>query len=661
MRLQPQLYVDTSGDPFGEPSFERVDFFSFESIELNSTIQDVRDISKIFTDYSQTFSIPASKKNNGIFRHYYNTLIDNGFDARIKQRAEIHLNGMLFKVGYLRLSEAIVKNGKPHSYRLVFFGSLSTLSNVLGKDMLADLSALDKYNHEYSIDTVYDGFTTGLGLQGTDMVVSTNRDIIYPAISADAQWYYDSTGETAPQTFNQGLSRNLYNSLGTSTYGISYIDLKPAIKVSNIIDAISEKYASINFSGDFFGTLEFSDLYMLMSNNKGILSPTSSEITDNSISYRLGTSNLNSDFVESASSVEDLRPLTTYWELTNITSGGNRQYRVFQYALDINITNTVKAGGGSDPLYDVKVFNGGTLINQFTDLQGAQTVQQVLCTQEPTTWDDLKIEVSSVSTELTQYELDLSLEKRRYKLYGNGSEYLCDISNFAGVPVTSTSLYDTAIAGVQNMVKNIEVTRNMPKISVIDFLKGLFSTFNLTAYINEVGDTVVLPLTEYYRSGSSIDVTGIIDKSELSIKRMPLYKNISFKYSEPTTFGILNKNEQTNSEYGDLDYNTNEDGQAYDLAFDGKAYDIKLPFEKMYYERMSDQSNVLDRTEMGWGWLVSDDESPVLTKPLLFYNNIQPVEPTRYKIGFVGKAPQISQYNRASNTNAKEYYSAVAS
>ena len=82
---------------------------------------------------------------------------------------------------------------------------------------------------------------------------------------------------------------------------------------------------------------------------------------------------------------------------------------------------------------------------------------------------------------------------------------------------------------------------------------------------------------------------------------------------------------------------------------------------KRYYERLSDESNLLDRTEMGWGWLVSDEQSPVLTKPLLFYNNVQSVEPTRYKIGFVGKANQISQYNRPSNTNAQEYYSTVAS
>ena len=659
MKLQPQLYIDTSGSPFGVATFERIDFFGFESIELNSTVQDVRDISKIFTDYSQSFSVPASSKNNKIFKHYYNTMLDNGFDARIKQRAEIYLNGMIFKVGYIRLSNAILKGGRPHSYKITFFGALSTLSNVLGKDKMSDLTALDAYNHDYNQNTVYNGFTTGLGLVGASMATSTNRDIIYPAISSDAHWYYDSTASTSPVTYNQGVSRNLYNSGAASTYGISYIDLKPAIKVSNIIDAISDKYASLNFSGDFFGTNEFNNLYMLLHNNKGVLSPTSSEVNDSSITYRLGTNDSNSDFVESASSVEDLRPLTTSWVLQNVTGAGSTEYTVRQYALDIAITNTVKSGGGSNPKYDIKVFNGTQLINQFIGLEGAQTVQQILCTQETTTWDDVKIEVSSVSTELTQYELDLTLTKRRYKLYGNTAQYICDISNFTGVPVTNTSLFSTSVAGVQNLVSTIEITRNVPKMSLMDLLKGLFSMFNLTAYVDETGNTVVLPLAEYYRSGTDIDITGLVDNSELSIKRMPLYKNISFKYSEPNTFGLLNKNEQTDSEYGDLEYNTNENGQAFDLAFDGKAYDIKLPFEKMYYERMSDQVDILDRTELGWGWLVSDEESPVLTKPLLFYNNVQLVEDTRHQIGFVGKSANIDQYNRPSNTNAQEYFSTI--
>ena len=657
MILQPQLYVDVSGSPFGTADFQRLEFFGWESIELDTTVQDARDISKIFTDYSKSFSIPASGVNNKVFKHYYNTLISDGFDARIKQRAEIYLNGILFKVGYVRLNDAIVKKGKSYSYNITFFGSLSTLNNVLGGDKLSDLPSLNKYNHEYNADTVYNGFTTGLGLEGTDMVTSTNRDIIYPAISNSAYWYFDRSGVVSDIPSNQGINRNIFNDGATTNYGITYTDLKPAIKVSHIIDAISEKYDSLEFSGDFFGSAEFSDAYMLLHNNKGLLSPTSSEINDYSLTYRLGTDNSNSDFVEDTSSVEELRPLTTYMETTGESlSNGDLEYRVFNYALDIVLSNTVKAGGGSDPIYDVNVFKGNDLINQFIGIEGDQTVQHILCTRELTTWDDIRIEIGSTSAELTQFEMGLILTKQRYKLHGATNEFLCDVSNFNDTAVTSTSIYDTAVTGVQNMVSTIEVARNMPKMKIVDLLKGLFSAFNLTAYVDELGVTVVLPLTEYYRAGSSINITPNIDSNQLSIKRMPLYRNMEFSFKKPTTFGILNNNELKNTEFGDLEYNTNEDGSAFDLAFDGKDYKVQLPFEKLYFERMLDQNDNLERTEMGYGWLVNQDQDDVLTKPVLFYNNVQQVDTTKTPVGFKGKANQITQYNRPSNTDAGEYY-----
>lgn len=68
-----QLYVDNV----------LVDLFDDESIQLTSTIQDVKDISKVFTDYSQTFTVPASKTNNKIFSHWYDYFITGGvFDSR---------------------------------------------------------------------------------------------------------------------------------------------------------------------------------------------------------------------------------------------------------------------------------------------------------------------------------------------------------------------------------------------------------------------------------------------------------------------------------------------------------------------------------------------------------------------------------------------------
>ncbi len=88
---QVQIYIND----------ERVEMFDFESVTITDTIKDVRDVSKIFTEYSQTFSLPASKSNNKIFKHYYNSDIVNSFDSRVRVPAKIELNSIPFKNGYI--------------------------------------------------------------------------------------------------------------------------------------------------------------------------------------------------------------------------------------------------------------------------------------------------------------------------------------------------------------------------------------------------------------------------------------------------------------------------------------------------------------------------------------------------------------------------------
>ena len=45
----------------------RVDLFKDESVSMTQTIQNVRDIAKIFTEFTQSFTVPASKINNILF------------------------------------------------------------------------------------------------------------------------------------------------------------------------------------------------------------------------------------------------------------------------------------------------------------------------------------------------------------------------------------------------------------------------------------------------------------------------------------------------------------------------------------------------------------------------------------------------------------------
>ena len=45
----------------------RIDLFKDESVSLIQSIQNVKDLSKIFTEFTQSFTIPASKTNNILF------------------------------------------------------------------------------------------------------------------------------------------------------------------------------------------------------------------------------------------------------------------------------------------------------------------------------------------------------------------------------------------------------------------------------------------------------------------------------------------------------------------------------------------------------------------------------------------------------------------
>jgi hypothetical protein len=94
---------------------QKLDLFGFEDISVSDKIRDVRDVSKVFTSFSKQFIIPASPRNNKIFKHFYNIDISNGFDARIKVDASIKLSGVTYKEGKMTLTKASLKEGLPYS------------------------------------------------------------------------------------------------------------------------------------------------------------------------------------------------------------------------------------------------------------------------------------------------------------------------------------------------------------------------------------------------------------------------------------------------------------------------------------------------------------------------------------------------------------------
>ena len=174
----------------------------------------------------------------------------------------------------------------------------------------------------------------------------------------------------------------------------------------------------------------------------------------------------------------------------------------------------------------------------------------------------------------------------------------------------------------------------MPEIKIIDFLSGLFRTFNLTAYVEN--DIIkVETLDSFYESGKgadntteAYDITKYIDVDTTSVDVPLIYNDILFKFKDTKTF-LANK-------FGEIENRAWGESTAIiennEIKLSGSQYKIEVPFGKMLFERLTNQANVATKTTfIQWGWSVDKSQNAYLGSPLLFY----PIHGTTGSISFV--------------------------
>ena len=151
----------------------------------------------------------------------------------------------------------------------------------------------------------------------------------------------------------------------------------------------------------------------------------------------------------------------------------------------------------------------------------------------------------------------------------------------------------------------------MPNLKIIDFLTGLFKTFNLTAY-EEEGEIVVKTLNDYYSDFNTYNIDEYVDASKSTVNVALPYKEIIFKFKD-TKYFLANKySELENKDFGELNYNDNTSD------FVGKLYKIEVPFGHMLYENITNPATQTT-TGIQWGYSVNDSQNAYLGSPLLFY------------------------------------------
>jgi hypothetical protein len=83
----------------------KIELFEDEQINVTSSVQNINDISKVFTDFSQSFTVPASTVNNQIFQHFYQTDVDSTIDHNIRRNALIEIDLTTFRRGKIQIEK----------------------------------------------------------------------------------------------------------------------------------------------------------------------------------------------------------------------------------------------------------------------------------------------------------------------------------------------------------------------------------------------------------------------------------------------------------------------------------------------------------------------------------------------------------------------------
>jgi len=218
---------------------KRLELFDDEKISVTSSIQNVSDISKIFTDFSQSFTVPASTNNNQIFAHWYDNSVSGGFDARKRKDAYIELDTIPFRNGKIQLESANLKDGKPENYSITFFGNLVSLKDTFKGLFLKDLTTLSAYDFSYTGLVVINK----VGFQTTD-------NIKFPLITSNRPWTYGDSGA---------------NDIKQIAKPIVFNELFPALRLPRILDAI-ESFYDITFNGSFLTDARFTNAYLWLKN-----------------------------------------------------------------------------------------------------------------------------------------------------------------------------------------------------------------------------------------------------------------------------------------------------------------------------------------------------------------------------------------------------------
>jgi len=421
---------------------KRIELFNDEKISVTSSIQNANDIGKVFTDYSQSFTVPASKNNNKIFKHWYESEVDNSFEHGKRYDGYIEINTVTFKKGNFQLEKANRKNGMIESYTITFYGNLTQLKDLFKDDKLNTLN-YSSLNHTYNSTNIKNR-----------IVASPVFSVMYPLLGSAKKYEYKTA--------------NTLEDITLTTGAIKWNELFPAIKLKDIITFIQNKYG-ITFTGSFLNLLQWKNLWLYCKNAEKL------EVQTEKFTLKPNTNTGSFPELNLTTGI-----ITTNW---NFASGPT-------YSTKIKIQVTATPTDLTIP-YAVFIYKNGVLFKTFSNLLGVNGLEVDLFSKQNEPGNNVyEIKISSNSSNSFN-------SKFWYWRYNNNA-----INSFA-TSITSAVQNTNSNINVSNYIPDITVSDfviglvKMFNLMIIPTSKTSFELIPLELYY-QAGD--VNDVTKYIRS-----------------------------------------------------------------------------------------------------------------------------------------------------------------
>jgi hypothetical protein len=471
-----------------------------------------------------------------------------------------------------------LKGTEPYAYTLTFYGDVVTLTDLFGEDYLYDLDFSD-YDHEYTDEAVFDRLTTDI-----------YAPLFYPLCSPVKNWIYDSASANHDDT-------NIAFHNANEQHGIHYYELKPALKVTAILDAMEAKYG-ITFTGSFLSATPFVDLSLWLHRFEGYLFAGG-----NDIQYQLINMNRNTG------SGSQFNLTTDTWTPLDVTPPYQLNVTIQNASEDYELAYFVNGVFQQAILRDAHPASSVTSIFPFVSVDGPSTlgltatVQLFIRPQQPTamTYQCTDYKATNISTSVVAFEVDQTL---------------------------------SASYSLQVIVQDI-----MPEIKVKDFLAGILKMYNMVIVPTTSTSFLLQPLDDWYAAGTNKDYQEYLDITEYVVNRPPLYREIEFKYQETEQILGFQYQQTNNVGFGDLNV---------DLPFDGDEFLIEVPFECPLFERLTDLHTSTLTNVLVYKSITSEANedgtfNPYLGAPILFYGYFNDYDLSANSVAFVNADNDTSE------------------